>query len=54
MFKNLDTARKTIVQRIPQYEAAAHAEVETEGRSILEVAQEVADILLAEGIMVKR
>ena len=41
MFKNLDTARKTIVERAPQYEAAADVEIETENRSIREVAEEV-------------
>ncbi len=53
MFKNLDTARKTIVERQPFYEKAAHVEVETEGRTIREVAEEVASILQNEGIMVK-
>lgn len=53
MFKNLETARKTIVQRAPQYEAAANVSVETEGRTIREVAEEVAQILLERGIMIK-
>lgn len=52
MFKNLETARKTIVERAPQYEAAASASVETEGRTIREVADEVVSILLREGIMI--
>ncbi len=54
MFKNLDTARKTIVEREPQYEAAADVAVETEGRSIREVADEVVDRLLEAGVMVKQ
>lgn len=53
MFKNLETARKTIVERAPQYEAAANIEVETEGRSVRQVAEEVAGALLDAGIMVK-
>lgn len=53
MFKNLETARKTIVERVPQYEAAAHVAVETGGRSICEVADEVVDHLLNAGVMVK-
>ncbi len=54
MFKNLDTARKTIVEREPQYEAAADVAVDTEGRSIRDVADEVVDRLLEAGIMVKQ
>lgn len=53
MFKNLETARKTIVERAPQYEAAADVSVQTEGRSVPEIAEEIADILLDRGIMVK-
>ena len=52
MFKNLDTARKTIVERAPQYEAAADVEIETENRSIREVAEEVVAVLLDRGIMI--
>lgn len=53
MFKNLETARKTIAERIPNYEAAAHATVKTEGRSIREVAEEVASLLEDAGILQK-
>lgn len=53
MFKNLETARKTIVERIPQYEAAAHIEVETGGRTICDIAEEVVEHLLEAGVMVK-
>ena len=53
MFKNLETARKTIIERIPQYEAAAHYAIDTEGREIVDLASEIAEQLLAEGIMVK-
>lgn len=51
MFKDLNTARKTIIERQPQYEAAADVEVETENRSIRDVAEEVVAILLERGIM---
>lgn len=51
MFKNLETARKTIIERIPQYEAAAHAAVQTEGYTVRQVAEKVADILTKEGIL---
>lgn len=54
MFKNLETARKTIVKREPQYEAAADVSVDTEGRTIREVADEVVELLLDAGVLVKR
>ncbi len=53
MFKNLETARKTIVERAPQYEAAADVAVQTEGRSVPEISNEIADILLEHGVLVK-
>lgn len=53
MFKNLETARKTIVERIPNYEAAAHYAINTEGRSVLELAHEIADHLQSVGVLVK-
>lgn len=53
MFKDLDTARKTIVERIPKYEAAADVKVETVGRSVREVAEEVAEALSKAGVLVK-
>ncbi len=53
MFKNIETARKTIVERMPQYEAAADVSVDTEGRSIREVADEVVERLLEAGVLVK-
>lgn len=51
MFKNLETARKTIAERIPQYEAACDVAVQTEGRTVQEVTDEVANILLDAGVM---
>ena len=51
MFKNLETARKTIVERVPAYEAAAHVAIQTEGRTIRDIAEEVASVLLEQGIM---
>ena len=54
MFKNLETARKTIVEREPQYEAAADVSVDTEGRTIRDVANEVVELLLDAGVLVKR
>ena len=53
MFKNLETARKTITERIPQYEAAAHYSIDTEGRTITDLADEIARHLQDIGIMVK-
>ena len=54
VFKNLETARKTIVEREPQYEAAADVSVDTEGRTIRDVADEVVELLLDAGVLVKR
>lgn len=53
MFKNLETARKTIVERIPKYEAVADVKVDTVGRSVREVAEEVAEALSGAGILVR-
>lgn len=53
MFKNLDTARKTIIERIPNYEAAAHFSIDTEGRPVVDLAREIAEHLLEVGVMVK-
>jgi shikimate kinase len=53
MFKNLENARKTLETRRPQYEAAADVTVQTEGRSVVDIANEVAQILLDQGIMVE-
>lgn len=53
MFKNLETARKTIIERIPNYEAAAHFAIDTEGRSVTELAHAIADHLIEVGVMIK-
>ena len=39
LFKNLDTARATLKERLPLYEAAADVRIDTVGRTIAEVAQ---------------
>ena len=51
MINNLETARKTIVEREPQY---ADVSVDTEGRTIRDVADEVVELLLDAGVLVKR
>lgn len=51
LFKDLETARRTIVGRIPDYEAAADATVSTVGRTVGEIADEVAKVLADAGIM---
>ena len=45
LFKNLETARVTLSEREPLYEAAADIRVETVGRPVEEIAQEVLSIL---------
>lgn len=51
LFKDLDTARRTIVDRMPRYEEAADAKVSTVGRTVPQIADEVADILEREGVL---
>ena len=51
LFKDPETARVTIAERIPLYQAAAHYTVDTVGRSIADVAAEVRAILLEDGIL---
>ncbi len=54
LFKDLDTARKTIEGRLPMYEDAASVAIDTNGKSINMVAQEVQEILEKEGILCLR
>ena len=52
LFGNLDTARATIAERVPLYEAAADASVDTTARTVAEVADEVRTILVAKDILI--
>lgn len=54
LFRDLDTARKTINGRLPMYEEVADAMVDTVGKSIPQVAREVRDILEREGVLCQR
>ncbi len=54
LFKDLDTARKTIASRLPMYEEVADAMVDTVGKNIPQVANEVRDILEQKGILCQR
>jgi shikimate kinase len=51
LFKNLEVARRTVAEREPLYDEAADVRVETTGRSVPEIATEVRDILLEQGIL---
>lgn len=53
LFKDLDTARATIVERMPRYEAAADAKVSTMGRTVPQIADEVASILERAGVLAR-
>ena len=53
LFKDIETARRTVAERIPLYEAAADVYVETTGYSVPEIADQVEAILLENGILVK-
>ena len=52
LFKNLETARKTIAERQPYYKAASDARVNTTGREVPEIAEEIKQILLEKGVLV--
>lgn len=53
LFRNLETARLTIEERRPLYECAADASVNTTGRSIHTVAQEIVGILEKNSLLVE-
>jgi shikimate kinase len=53
LFKDLDNARRSVAEREPLYEAAADVYVNTTRREVPEIAAEVRDILLREGVLVK-
>lgn len=54
LFRDLETARKTIEGRLPMYEEVADLSVDTVGKSIGEVAREVRLALEKEGILCPR
>lgn len=54
LFKDLETARKTIAGRLPMYEDVASVSIDTAGKSINVVAQEIQDILEQEGVLCLR
>ena len=53
LFKNLETARTTLAERKPLYEAAADIQIETVGRPVEERAQEVLSALEHAGVAVR-
>ena len=53
-FRDLPTARKTIADRVPMYEEVASVSINTVGKSIGTVANEIQDILEKEGILCPR
>ena len=53
-FKNLETARQTIAGRLPMYEDVASVSIDTVGKSINVVAQEIQEILEKEGVLCLR
>ncbi|WP_283170069.1 shikimate kinase [Curtanaerobium respiraculi] len=53
LFKDIENARRTIAERQPLYEAAADAYVDTTGRTVRDIAEEVESILLENGILMK-
>ena len=51
LFRDLETARKTIDGRLPLYEEVADASVDTADKTVAQVAREVRRILEKEGIL---
>ena len=51
LFRDLETARKTIDGRLPLYEEVADASVDTVDKTVAQVAREVRRILEKEGIL---
>ena len=54
LFKNLETARQTIAGRLPMYEDVASVSIDTVGKSINVVAQEIQEVLEKEGVLCLR
>lgn len=54
LFRDLDTARKTIAGRLPMYEEVADAMVDTVDKSVPQIAREVREILKREGVLCPR
>ena len=53
LFKDLETARSSVVARERLYEAAADACVDTDGRSVPQIADQVREILLKQGVLME-
>ena len=54
LFKDLETAQRTIAGRLPMYEDVASVSIDTVGKSINVVAQEIQEILEKEGVLCLR
>ncbi len=54
LFRDLETARKTIASRVPMYEEVADTTIDTVDKSINQVANEVCEILEQEGVLCQR
>ncbi len=54
LFRDLETARKTINGRLPMYEEVADATVDTVGKNVPAVAREVRAVLEREGVLCQR
>lgn len=53
LFKNIETARASVAAREQFYEAAADVRVETDGRSVPQIAEQIRDILLKQGVLME-
>lgn len=50
-FETMDSVREVNAQRVPMYEDLAHVTIDTTGKQPVEVAREVEDVLLKEGVL---
>lgn len=53
LFKDIETARRTVLEREPLYEAAADAYVNTTGRAVQDICAEVKQILIDNGVLIE-
>ena len=53
-FRDLETARKTIEDRLPLYEEVADTQVDTLGKDVHQVAREVRRVLEREGVLCRQ
>lgn len=51
LFQDLESARARLNERLPEYRRAAHREIDTSGKDVHAIANEVEAILMEEGVL---